>query len=472
MRCTNGKLYKTMPPWKADIETSAGFAIDEDHFRDIGAALKHGKRCLLSSLAVRRRVLSEYRQGVVTDIHASFQEAARRLWMYKKISSNRLFNVLRKIPRARINADFDSFYKEFWESLVSLFAHYKVITDTTNMSGDDTEIATDLVEGRYEGVGDIVCVLFFVDVSDLHGDDEDEDPKDSAFLSMFGYRPDVTGTAGGNGVAQEQDFNVYFQSITQLAQKLKAKDLVVYDLSRNFFVSFHFRKGSLFEASPHPDASINIVPGNNIQQLVPSQYALPEDLFYTKLSRGELLQRQYEAETSHKQIIYVLLDVSASMGGRKEVYASSLAVALLGRAIQNENIVYMRAFSSKPHYLQSALNPDEAADMQRLLIRTSFSGGGTDIPLALNQAVEDIVLARKLGDDLISKAEILLLTDGEDSGLTVDYKQVLDTSRVALHSCCIGNSSEVLKQISDTYLESDASKESGTKLLRGVSETG
>ncbi|MCV6901063.1 VWA domain-containing protein, partial [Escherichia coli] len=59
------------------------------------------------------------------------------------------------------------------------------------------------------------------------------------------------------------------------------------------------------------------------------------------------------------------------------------------------------------------------------MINQDYNGGGTNISGALRQAFEDILKAK----DEIAKAEIIIVTDGEDSFSDADVNWFIDTMK-------------------------------------------
>ena len=79
-------------------------------------------------------------------------------------------------------------------------------------------------------------------------------------------------------------------------------------------------------------------------------------------------------------------------------------------------------------------------------MKRPFSGGGTDITNAVSTAISDI----KNGEDAFDKVEIMLITDGDDSGFRIGKSDLGD---IKLHATIIDGRNSQLEQSSETYTE-------------------
>lgn len=236
--------------------------------------------------------------------------------------------------------------------------------------------------------------------------------------------------------------------IKKISKKLSARELEIFYVARKKEVTEKYRRDEVLESVPYPEDEMsikNIDTPMEILKTVPTQYAYDDDIFMQKLVKKELLIRDYQARRLKKQALYLLIDVSGSMGGMRNVYACGVALAFMRQAVDEGSTYYLRFFDDRPHGLEMVTNQEEAKKMYNRLLRQPFSGGGTSISRAIEVAVDDITKA----PEKFEKAEIMLISDGEDSV----YLSKDSLRGIKLHSTIIENQNNTLKLISETYLE-------------------
>lgn len=215
----------------------------------------------------------------------------------------------------------------------------------------------------------------------------------------------------------------------------------------------------------------NLSSTTEMTSVAPSQQALNDDEFAVRLAKGSLQVTKYEEPEEKKFLLYGLIDVSGSMrdnigansGGwslisRGQV-ASTLATALFSRVRDEEGIVFLRFFDDAPGMMLSARKKPEFEPLLKEIATNDFNGGGTSIARALLQAVRDV----RDSQNEIRKAEILLITDGDDTIDAKAEKEIVEIKTkydIRLNSLNInpsghqhGNAAEVMKRISTKYLK-------------------
>ncbi len=150
--------------------------------------------------------------------------------------------------------------------------------------------------------------------------------------------------------------------------------------------------------------------GRDIERIVPSIIALPDELFYLKLLEGKLLLYQ-KMLTQGKGSLYVLLDKSGSMDGLKMIWAKAVALSLYMRAVREHREFYFRFFDSIPYPLARIDKRPRAQQVLKLIdyIARIRGSGGTDITRAIITACNDI-----RGGSVGETNDIVLITDGVD----------------------------------------------------------
>lgn len=106
--------------------------------------------------------------------------------------------------------------------------------------------------------------------------------------------------------------------------------------------------------------------------------------------------------------LVVVVDESGSMHGHREIWAKACSVALIRVALQEGRAVRMVHFSTVTDVHD--VRPNEADDIR--LVAESHCGGGTDIDVAMEVALEQVGDLEKDGKE---GADIVFITDGLDS---------------------------------------------------------
>jgi uncharacterized protein with von Willebrand factor type A (vWA) domain len=269
----------------------------------------------------------------------------------------------------------------------------------------------------------------------------------------------------GSGLLGAEDFQQYLgqqagvghneikignmmEIIKKIANKLSKRELDIFFIARHKEITEHYRRDEVLESVPFPDNEMTVKNIDNpmeILKTIPTQYAYDDDIFMQKLMRKELLVRDYQTRRLKRQSLYLLIDVSGSMSGQKNVYASGVALALVRQAVEEGSTYFLRFFDDSPHNVVKVSNKEEAKKVCDMLVKQPYSGGGTSIQKAIMAAVKDIHNA----PENFEKSEILVITDGEDS-VNIDKS---DLKNIKVHSTIIDGANQGLEIISDTYQE-------------------
>jgi uncharacterized protein with von Willebrand factor type A (vWA) domain len=246
---------------------------------------------------------------------------------------------------------------------------------------------------------------------------------------------------------QPQQLNLDPTLLKKLASQLSLDHILGYSLAKQIELpeietdTLSEREPSFF---PTMDADVILTddPGLILQ-------ASPEDLYdldeaIAKLEQGELpVVVYYENKTTYA-VLLLLVDISHSMdenlnnGIKRYVVAQAVLQKLLARAILGQAKYLLRFFDGSVHTLHQAMTPQQADILSKTIARQNFSGGGTDIQLSLDTGIADIKTSSNME---ITKAQILLITDGEDNSLKPSSEIRSDLGEINLHLILIGGSS-------------------------------
>jgi uncharacterized protein with von Willebrand factor type A (vWA) domain len=164
----------------------------------------------------------------------------------------------------------------------------------------------------------------------------------------------------------------------------------------------------------------------DVTKVESSAHALDNDTFDLRLAKKDLIKQQELTPEGKKMLLFVLIDSSMSMMSQfrnahpsfrarfltRGVIASAFTLALGERAEKEGGILYMSFFASN---VTVPLVCDDAVSFKALRNRVSlnsYNGYGTNISGALSVAFSSIAKAQ--ATDVLTKAEILIITDCED----------------------------------------------------------
>jgi len=188
--------------------------------------------------------------------------------------------------------------------------------------------------------------------------------------------------------------------------------------------------------------------GSDVERIVHSELALPEDYFYVKLAESELLLYQKQIKESMGPI-YLLLDKSGSMDGEKILWAKAVSLALYSRARRENRDFYLRFFDNIPYPLIKVMKNAKSKDVVKMIeyIAKIRGGGGTDISRSIIAACEDIKEGSVKG-----VSEVILITDGEDKIAESTVRRSLKEANAVLITVMVRGDNADLRRISNSYL--------------------
>jgi uncharacterized protein with von Willebrand factor type A (vWA) domain len=257
------------------------------------------------------------------------------------------------------------------------------------------------------------------------------------------------------------------KNIKKIAQCIKNGNFKVLDVARKFDVTEQYVREEEVKDVDYPEKDWRIASMKNLSDfpaILPYQFLYPNEIFDKMLIDKDLKVKQYQSRRKKKQILYLLIDVSGSMSGARQVVATAIAVAYIKKAISEKSIYFFRYFDDKPFDLHKVTNEPEALKEISYLMGNPHSGGGTNITRALETAIQDIndpKLFKQIEEDagmgeregfdeeiLYERADILIITDGEDQ-VNVSAR-TLEEKKVVLHSFLLEGDNETLTAISKT----------------------
>lgn len=234
---------------------------------------------------------------------------------------------------------------------------------------------------------------------------------------------------GGGGIIRR----LSALSIKPISEWLNTLNLAIFHLARVLERQMLLRKKGDQHAVVKPAEDMKdrrrVAPIESLSQagkLTSIENARPDDVREHRIVTGQADVKTYEETITKPQLIYVLLDVSASMGSgsfsipgvpvrlnRRSTTRAFLSSMIL-RSRSEQGAMYIREYEGYAHPLVT-VDPDNMATYSTALARfmtgASGHGGGTDLEIALKTALTD------MEESVLKYApkEIIVLTDGEDA---------------------------------------------------------
>ena len=238
----------------------------------------------------------------------------------------------------------------------------------------------------------------------------------------------------------------------------------------------HYKDGGMgAEFDPQMRESVSgITLSGNLSEMLPSEavflrgsFPVLRRLFMAKRVESKLLSYQMSGWTDVPSVpitrplylrrlpsapggpIIVCLDTSWSMSGKREALSKAVVLACVSAAHKQGRDCQVVAFSTERGTMEAGVITADAGGVKRLLNFLSHSfGGGTDVTGALKFAM------RSLESEIMSEADILLVTDGEipNPPVSDELLEALDRLKlqrgVEMHGLLVGkNESKPLSRI-------------------------
>lgn len=151
-----------------------------------------------------------------------------------------------------------------------------------------------------------------------------------------------------------------------------------------------------------------------------------ETYFLYQAVTGQLPVRERVTRNEKKQCVYILVDGSGSMNGRRHYKASGVVMNRLKAVIEGDAEVWVSVFDTSLSRAKVARTPEEARQLIKEFTNGNFRGGGTDIAGSVREAHKQIEERIKSGE-AIYRPEIVVLTDDDSSVSSLKPSEVSGT---------------------------------------------
>ncbi len=154
-----------------------------------------------------------------------------------------------------------------------------------------------------------------------------------------------------------------------------------------------------------------------LPRLVANAWAVSEvdeDLFWTKVVRGELEVREKVTRQEKKQVVFILLDGSGSMKGKRHWKASGVIMHFLKAAAKGDCVVWLSVFDTRLSKVEKAETPEQAKALIKKFLTGNYLGGGTDIG-GSTKAAHAFLEKEIASGAALWRPEVVVLTDEDTS---------------------------------------------------------
>lgn len=146
-----------------------------------------------------------------------------------------------------------------------------------------------------------------------------------------------------------------------------------------------------------------------------------------RLASHKCVVREKITRYARKQIIFILLDGSGSMGNaRKHWRASGVVMNRLKAVLSGDAELWLSVFDTRMSAVHHAATEQEALDLMEGFMKNNFTGGGTNIAASVRAAHEYIVKLMETRSEL-ERPELWVLTDEDQSVSSLKPREVEGT---------------------------------------------
>lgn len=207
---------------------------------------------------------------------------------------------------------------------------------------------------------------------------------------------------------------------------------VMLDISRKLdqFTKLQVRKQEKLEADPageetHQRPIRHIGELGRVAKTAWATRQQNPSLFLYQAVAGQLPVRERVTRVVRKQAIFILVDGSGSMKGRKHWKATGVVMNRLKAVLSGDAEVFVSVFDTNLGKVERATNATEARALIKKFADGNFTGGGTDIAVSV-RAAHKYVADEIAKGGMLYRPEICVLTD-EDSSVGFTPSQIPGT---------------------------------------------
>jgi Mg-chelatase subunit ChlD len=166
---------------------------------------------------------------------------------------------------------------------------------------------------------------------------------------------------------------------------------------------------------------------SDIKGVKAKDLALPEEVFEAKVgTKSLLIDKAQQEKKDEDQLVYILADQSGSMReGAREPFMKASLIALAKNAVDKDIPFAYRFFAGNPGHMERVNKKNWIEFVKTVFAR--HMDGSTSLHKALHAAAEDVKRIPEL-----SKAELVLITDGTEPASKVELDERVKVKRHAI----------------------------------------
>lgn len=181
---------------------------------------------------------------------------------------------------------------------------------------------------------------------------------------------------------------------------------------------------------------------NEMARMPAGEWALPESYRLHRHITGQTQIREHVVRVEKKQLIYLLVDGSGSMGcDRRAPKATAVLYNRVKAVFNGDAEVYFRFFEDRPLEEYHLDTKEKAKAAMQKILQAEFPGGGTSIDTAVKAAVKRI--QEIMEERSTHRPEIVIVSDGEDRICS----KPKDLEQIRVHSFTCDGSNPQLNQL-------------------------
>lgn len=177
-----------------------------------------------------------------------------------------------------------------------------------------------------------------------------------------------------------------------------------------------------------------------------AMYKANKSYFMYQAATGQMNVREKITKLERKQAIFILVDGSGSMSGTRHHKATGVVMNRLKAVLKGDAVVFISVFDTQMNEPDLAGTPEQAQNLIKKFAKGNYSGGGTDIAVAVKSAHQFIQNEIKKGE-LLYRPEIIVLTDDDESANGVNASQIVGSK---VHGFAIESQNENLKRLAES----------------------
>jgi len=158
---------------------------------------------------------------------------------------------------------------------------------------------------------------------------------------------------------------------------------------------------------------------------------------------GNIPVRERVTTIEKKQLLYIIIDCSRSMGQGKRIFkAGGILMNRLKAVITGEAELYVRLFDTSLKQEYHAGTPAEAKELIKHFTEKNYLGGSTDISSCARLAQKRI--GEIIAQGVTYKPELVVITDGDDN---INLKATKDFPGTKMHAFVVDTANKALCEV-------------------------